>query len=231
MKQIQKFFLFAMGVVLLATNAHAGRWITQDPMEVQEHMERDPHPFLDLNPYTFVLNNPVNYIDPDGLLTAVIIGGQASRPGETPNPFGHASIGFTGNGIYSFGTGSGKDFGTSFTDFLNKQATYRDSTVYILNTTPEQEQAMIDYLKKLIDKRLQKYPDNCANRVIKALDAAGIPLTRVSLASPIGMDLRETIPPFPSDIGVALRGYEHLAISIPKGTVLPPNFLSGFNPH
>jgi hypothetical protein len=36
-------------------------------MEVQEHMERDPHPFLDLNPYTFCLNNPVNFIDPFGL--------------------------------------------------------------------------------------------------------------------------------------------------------------------
>ena len=67
MKQIQKLFLFAIGAILLVANAHAGRWITRDPMEVQEHMERDPHPFLDLNPYTFVGNNPISNVDPYGL--------------------------------------------------------------------------------------------------------------------------------------------------------------------
>ena len=66
MKHIQNFSFFLVGAILLAANAHAGRWITRDPMEVQEHMERDPHPFLDLNPYTFAFNSPLNAIDPDG---------------------------------------------------------------------------------------------------------------------------------------------------------------------
>ena len=46
MKQTQKLLLFVAAAILLAANAHAGRWITRDPMEVQEHMERDPHAFL-----------------------------------------------------------------------------------------------------------------------------------------------------------------------------------------
>jgi hypothetical protein len=56
-----------VAVILPAANVHAGRWISRDPMEVQEHLERDPRPFLDLNPYTFVGNNPVSRVDPYGL--------------------------------------------------------------------------------------------------------------------------------------------------------------------
>lgn len=67
MKQIERFFFFIVAIILFAANAHAGRWLSRDPMEVQEHMERDPHAFLDLNPYTFVRNNPLTYIDPYGL--------------------------------------------------------------------------------------------------------------------------------------------------------------------
>jgi len=66
MKRIQKLFLFVAAAILVAANAHGGRWISRDPMEVQEHMERDPQPFLDLNPYTFAFNSPLNAIDPDG---------------------------------------------------------------------------------------------------------------------------------------------------------------------
>ncbi len=66
MKQIQKLYLLLIGAILLATNAHAGRWIQRDPMDVPEHMERDPHGF-DFNNYTFVGNSPVNRVDPLGL--------------------------------------------------------------------------------------------------------------------------------------------------------------------
>ena len=79
MKQIQKLFLFALGAILLVANAHAGRWITRDPMEVQEHMERDPHPFLDLNPYTFVRNNPLSYFDPDGRNAVAYVDAQGRK--------------------------------------------------------------------------------------------------------------------------------------------------------
>ena len=107
------------------------RWLNRDPMEEEN----------DANLYRFAANNPINYYDPLGLLTVVVIGGPSPN-----NPFGHSSIGFTGNGIYSFGTGTA--LGSSFTDYINNQATYRDSTLYVLNTTPQQEQNMIDYIKQ-----------------------------------------------------------------------------------
>lgn len=67
MKLLEKLCLVLIGGALLSSNAYAERWITRDPMDIPEHMERDPHPFLDLNPYTFVGNNPIGRVDPLGL--------------------------------------------------------------------------------------------------------------------------------------------------------------------
>jgi len=60
MKTIQKIcFCFAV-IILLSTNAQAGRWLTRDPIEF---MERDPQ----VNLYKYVDNNPINEVDPLGL--------------------------------------------------------------------------------------------------------------------------------------------------------------------
>jgi RHS repeat-associated protein len=216
-KASHKILFVAVTAMFLATQAKAvlywgrpydpnlQRWIQRDPIAEQGG----------INLHQFVANNPINEIDPLGLLTAVIIGGPTSS-----NPFGHASIGFTGNGIYSFGTGTG--LGSSFTEFLNNQATYRNSTVYILNTTPQQEQAMIDYLNKQKGKPLHDYPDNCAHRTSGALNAGGV-------APPDLMFLDNG--DWPGIIGNLLNDNSgNLQISILKGTMLPPKFLTSFNP-
>ncbi len=203
-------------------NPQTGRWLNRDPI----------WEWGGLNLYTYVWNSPLNFVDPYGLATAVIIGGPSpSGPDNSSgNPFGHASIAFTGNGVYSFGTGT--DQGSSLTDFLNKQATYRDSTVYILNTTPEQEKAMMDYLKKQKGKPINKYPDNCAHRTTEALKAGGAApddLTRMPRSD--SFDLGNNVNGnWPSLIGDALNQPGNLQIPVPKGTTLPPNFLTGFNP-
>jgi RHS repeat-associated protein len=198
------------------------RWENQDPSGE----------WGGLNLYTYVENSPLNYVEPYGLATAVIIGGPSpSGPDNSSgNPFGHASIAFTGNGVYSFGTRT--DPGSSLTDFLKKQAGYRDSTVYILNTTPEQEKAMMDYLKKQ-SPDIQKYPDNCAHRTTEAMKAGGVApsdLTRMphSDSFDFGANVNGN---WPSLIGKALQDDPGvLQIAVPKGTTLPPNFLTGFNP-
>ena len=79
MKAIQKV-CFCLGfLILLAANANAGRWLTRDPIEF---MERDPSPIMpgmsvsaislddpqQINLYSYVLNNPINFIDPLGLI-------------------------------------------------------------------------------------------------------------------------------------------------------------------
>jgi hypothetical protein len=185
-----------------------------------------------LNLYVIAGNDPINEIDPLGLLTAIIIGGASppSRGHPSGNPFGHASIAITGSGVYSFGTLT--DAGSSLTDFLNRQAAYRDSVVYILDTTPEQEKVILDYLKSKLNKRLERYPDNCAHRTSEALKAAGVAppgLTRMLYGD--SFDLGENLNGnWPAAIGEALNEAGTLQIPVLRGTMLPTNFLTGFNP-
>jgi RHS repeat-associated protein len=193
-----------------------------DP-NLQRWLNRDPIAELGgINLYDYVANNPINYFDPFGLVTVVAVGLPTSS-----NPFGHVAIATTGNGVVSFGTGT--QFGSDFTDYLNNQATYRSTTLYFLNTTPDQEKAINDYLNTQKGKAINAYPDNCARRTESALDAAGIGDFFHPVYGPSG-------PPgtvssdFPSTVGAALNEPGNLQISIPQGTTLPPNFLTGFNP-
>ena len=77
MNTIQRIYLVAIALIMLATNVQAGRWLTRDPLEF---MERDPRPTMpevgldeiapgdpQVNLYKFVSNDPVNRIDPFGL--------------------------------------------------------------------------------------------------------------------------------------------------------------------
>jgi RHS repeat-associated protein len=140
-----------------------GRWLSRDPIGEEGGA----------NLYGYVSNNPVNFWDLLGLETAVQIGMRA--PGSI-NIFGHAAIATSGQGVYSFGTTT--DPASSFSDYLAKQAGYRDSMVYVLPTTAKQEKLINDYLSQLQDK-LPAVPgkdsgDNCAARTNEALKKAGI---------------------------------------------------------
>ncbi|MFD2258145.1 hypothetical protein ACFSSA_15815, partial [Luteolibacter algae] len=139
-------------------------------------------------------NNPINGIDPLGLATAITIGCKTSG-----NPFGHTAIAFTGQGVFTFGTGAAHPLGSSFTDYLDAQAKYRDTNVYILPTTPAQEKAIADYLKKLKGKPLpnaKKEPldamkDNCNTRTMDGLNAGGIPLDRSAFPAELQRQLED----------------------------------------
>lgn len=92
---------------------------------------------------------------------------------------------------------------------------------------------LMNYLQSQEGKPIQKYPDNCANRTTSALLAGGINLTQTVPAAPtVAIPMEVPInSSFPADIGSALDLDPNvLQISIPKGTTLPPNFLTGFNP-
>ncbi len=144
-----------------------GRWTSKDPIGFDGG---------DADLYGYCGWDPVNWVDEFGLETAVIIG-----RGTSSNPFGHVAIAYTGQGVYSYGTGTFP--GTSLTDYLASQAAYRDSTVYILPSTSNQEALMKDKImeydgKKLPDPLsdpLDPLQDTCATRTQSALDVGGFP--------------------------------------------------------
>ncbi|MGH7976486.1 MAG: hypothetical protein ACREC8_07465 [Limisphaerales bacterium] len=114
MKRIQKA-VFLIGILLLAANSYAGRWLSPDPIE---QMERDPKPtmpgvslgvsampsMIEINSkslYTYVENNPLNEVDPLGLWnlwapwTWGVSDGIGTSLGNSLNPF-DASAGWSG---------------------------------------------------------------------------------------------------------------------------------------
>lgn len=126
--------------------------------------------------YSYVHNSPLASIDPDGAKTVLIFNGPVRDAGEIiGNPFGHAAIAFTGQGVFSFGTKNphlGKESLKKF--MLKQQNPRRESILIVLNTTPAQEKKMAAYLKSMKGKALGELNDNCATRTLKAVQAGGL---------------------------------------------------------
>ncbi len=208
-----------------AYNPRMGRWISRDPIGVKGG----------INLYDYVGGNPLTRIDPTGLVTAVVIGDSTlavGTGGVTGNPFGHAAVAVSGQGVYSFGTGLA-DVGGGMRNYLEKQADYRNSTVYLLNTTPGQERKILESLKKADTKPLQKFSDNCSLRSSNALAAAGIGLMN-KIPTSYGFPLLAPVSPFPKSLERALQDSASdlgiISIEVPKGSALPETMFQGFDP-
>jgi hypothetical protein len=199
-------------MVLGFTGHSSARYVQSDPIGLAGGM----------NTYAYVNGNPVQGIDPLGLETVVVVGGQTGG-----NPFGHVAIGFTGSGIYSFGTGT--PLGSSMTDYLLQQARYRNSTALILNTTSNQEAIMKAYLGSLPPnlpnpkENPSKAYDTCASRTNMALLKAGMPDPRNLVSS----WLFDNVSPFPADTYNTAASYaSQPKIHIPLGGPVLPIFKS-----
>ena len=185
-----------------AYDPELGKWLSRDPIAENGG----------INLYAYVGNDPVNFLDYLGLETAVVIGGKQSG-----NPFGHVSIATTGSGIYS--TGTAHAFGSDFVKFISDESKDRNQTVYILDTTPEQEQKILDSLKSSDKKLYNKYNDNCSNRTSRALKDAEILNYETRFPAQLQRYLEDMV-----------RRKEASVSPIPKDTKYIPPFFNNFSP-
>jgi len=142
-------------------------------------MSEDPKLFDagDYNLFRYVHNDPIDFTDPMGLDTLVIIGDQRD---DSYNIFGHASMGMTGQGVFSYGTQKG-DWGTGAKNFVARESEHRDQRAFVIHSTAKEEAAMRQSLEASKNKPLPNafkhpvnaYCDNCATRVRDALKAGG----------------------------------------------------------
>lgn len=169
------------------------------------------------NLYAYVQNDPLNATDPSGLDTAVIVGGPIWS-----NPFGHVAVAVTGGGVYSYGT---SNFGSSTTNYLLGQATYRNSSVIIIPTTPQQEAAITQVMNTYSGTTYSTLTCNCATAVINALSAAGIGNNYFNSET-------ASLPNLPATAAdIALQQPGATTSFIPQGSVSVPAALNQFNPN
>jgi hypothetical protein len=175
--------------------------------------------------YTYAAGNPISGRDPLGLATVVIVGGPTAG-----NPFGHVAIATTDSGIYSYGTGT--PLASDVTAYLLNQASYRDSTAYIINTTPAQDARILADLQSYPNNKVPPVPgpnsgDTCGSRTNHALRSGNM----LDISNPYGplysSPLPETSAIIASFYAKATGGS---VISIPMGTTTLPAILNQFNP-
>ena len=151
-------------------NPNIGRWVQRDPIKFQGG---------DTNLYAYVGNDPVNFIDPSGLLSQIITiydNGIATHSALLITNANGAYL-YDPSGSYSTGKGGRRGSGDTFVDedaSLSKFIKYHQnngSTVKIqnINTTLKQEQQIISAIENIGGGGFL----GCASSVSKALGLCG----------------------------------------------------------
>jgi RHS repeat-associated protein len=162
------------------------------------------------NLYAYVNNDPLNSTDPLGLDALVIVGGRRS---DSYNVFGHIAIAVTGGGIFSFGNGT--SLGSSVSAYLNSQSQLRSQTLYTIQTSPQQDAAMLSYLQAQSDNI--GLVDNCAARTCGALNAGGVLDSLVTARTPGAVEAQ-----------IAMSGVSVNTVNIPQNTSAGASLTSQF---
>ncbi|GDD70739.1 type IV secretion protein Rhs [Escherichia coli] len=153
-----------------------GRYIIQDPIGLKGGW----------NLYQYPLN-PVQHVDPLGLSTMIIGNGPVPD-----NPFGHAAA---ANRYGLMSSGTGDEMGASVSDYFKKMQPRRDTWIWIIDTTDEEEQCMmnkaIDLNKKLKTINLGPLPvlNNCFSRTNMIFEACGFNNPSMNTNAPISLQV------------------------------------------
>jgi RHS repeat-associated protein len=179
------------------------------------------------NRYSYSYNSPLKFVDHDGKAPNIAIIENGPTQG---NPIGHTAIAVTGQGVFSFGNNT--KLGSSLTDYVQREAPRRDTTITIIKTTPEQDKAAVDAALKQDQKGgINKYPDNCAERSNAILDAAGIPpATNRDNPEAFQAPADPSVPGTAGQRGAQLPSDDVQMIDVPKGSTTVPQQLNQFNP-
>jgi RHS repeat-associated protein len=182
--------------------AGIGRWTNIDPIYLtMGALDEDKNSDLLSNPqkqnsYSYVINNPIIYIDPLGLETVIYVEKGNSKDGGSAT-VGHAFIEISRDDkrtVYSWGPNFGQRFDqatsgedlviASAEDYFKSEGKNHDTyTAYTFETTEEQEGKIKEFYRSLSEKNLEtnenkketyKLLNNCTDIVLGAMKAGGV---------------------------------------------------------